>query len=247
MKHTVVLVLFGFFITNLFAQKSVRESCAPTAPIVVDGNPDEWGTEWMLDPDGKFIFNVCNDADNLFIRIKVSDDLTQRKIALFGLYVKLDVNGKKKGKLGLKYPVGKDANELKQEQPPFPQDAAGRLMAKKQLLTEVEVLELLGLAKDNIVSSRLGLMNGIEVLMVANEEGHYVYEAKIPFKAFRIDKSKVPVMGIIFETGKMVPPKTPTSAPNAGGQGQGGFNQGSYGQYSPMMVPSYMWVGVRLR
>jgi hypothetical protein len=245
MKYTITLFLSVFLATGLLAQKGIRESCAPAAPIVVDGNPDEWSVEWMLDPDGKFLFNVCNDANHLFIRIKISDDLTQRKIALFGLYVKLDVNGKKKGKLGLKYPVGKDANELKQEQPPFPQDAAGRAMAKKQLLTEVEVLELLGLAKENIVSSRLGLMNGIEVLIVANDEGHYVYEAKIPFKAFRIDKSKVPVLGVTIETGKASPPKTPAAAPTAGRQG--GFTPNNYGQYSPMMTPSYMWAGVKLK
>ncbi len=245
MKSAITLFLSLFLLSNLLAQKGIREGCAPTAPIVVDGNPDEWGTEWMLDPDGKFLFNVCNDADNLFIRIKISDDLTQRKIALFGLYVKLDVNGKKKGKLGLKYPVGKDANELKQEQPPFPQDAAGRALAKKQLLTEVEVLELLGLAKENIVSSRLGLMNGIEVLMVANDEGQYVYEAKIPFKAFRIDKTKVPVLGVTLETGKMNPPKTPAAAPTAGRQG--GFSPNNYGQYSPMMMQEYMWASVRLK
>ncbi|MFM9837338.1 MAG: hypothetical protein ACKVOQ_03675 [Cyclobacteriaceae bacterium] len=245
MKCIIALCLSVFLVGDLFAQKGIRESCAPTAPIVVDGNPDEWGTEWMLDPDGKFLFNVCNDTDNLFIRIKISDDLTQRKIALFGMYVKLDVNGKKKGKLGLKYPVGKDANELKQEQPPFPQDAAGRAMAKKQLLTEVEVLELLGLAKENIVSSRLGLMNGIEVLMVANDEGHYVYESKIPFKAFRIDKTKVPILGVTIETGKMSPPKTP-AAPQSAGR-QGGFTPNNYGQYSPMMVQEYMWAGVKLK
>lgn len=245
MRYAIALFLYAFLTTSLLAQKGIREGCAPTAPIVVDGNPDEWGVEWMLDPDGKFIFNVCNDAENLFIRIKISDDLTQRKIALFGLYVKLDVNGKKKGKLGLKYPVGKDANELKQEQSAWPQDAAGRVIAKKQLLTEVEVLELMGLAKDNIVSSRLGLMNGIEVLIVANEEGHYVYEAKIPFKAYRIDKTKVPVLGVTLETGKMSPPKTPAAAPTAGRQG--GFSQSNYGQYSPMMIPSYMWVGVKIK
>jgi hypothetical protein len=245
MKSAITIFLSVSLATSLLAQKGIRESCAPTAPIVVDGNPDEWGTEWMLDRDGKFLFNVCNDADNLFIRLKISDDLTQRKIALFGLYVKLDVNGKKKGKLGLRYPVGKDVNELKKEEPPFPQDAAGRVMAKKQLLTEVEVLELLGLAKESIVSSRLGLMNGIEVLIVANDEGHYVYEAKIPFKAYKIDKAKVTVLGVIFETGKASPPKTPAAPPTAGRQG--GFSPNNYGQYSPMMTPEYMWVGVKLK
>jgi hypothetical protein len=242
MKLFVALLLPLFLTANLFAQKDARDSYQPAVPIMADGSVHEWQTEWLLDPDGKFLFNVGNDVNNLYIRIKISDDLTQQKIGLFGLYVKLDINGKKKGKLGLKYPVGKDANELKNEQLPMPQDLAGRIAAKQQLLSDVEVLELIGLAKENIVSSRLGLMNGIEVLIVANSDGHYVYEAKIPFKAFRIDKAKVPVLGITFETGKMTPPKT--STPAAGGQAGGGFQ--NQGQYNPMMTPTYMWVGVRL-
>jgi hypothetical protein len=239
---TFLFISVGF---SAMAQKELRESYQPAVPIVVDGNVDEWKTEWMLDPDGKFLFNVGNDADNIYVRVKISDDLTQQKIGLFGLYVKLDINGKKKGKLGLKYPVGKDANELKAEQPPVPQDLAGRIAAKQQLLSDVEVLELIGLAKDNIVSSRLGLMNGLEVLIVSNSEGHYIYEAKIPFKAFRIDKTKVPVMGVTLETGKMEPPKSTAPPQTAGRQSGGGFQNS--GPYNPLMTQAYMWVGVKLK
>ena len=52
MKYAITLFLSSFLITNALAQKGIRESCAPTAAIVVDGNPNEWGTEWMLDPEG---------------------------------------------------------------------------------------------------------------------------------------------------------------------------------------------------
>jgi hypothetical protein len=227
--------------TTTYGQKDAKENYVPVEPIVVDGQTAEWKTDWLLDPDGKFLFNIGNDEQNLYLRIKVSDDLTQQKIALYGLYVKMDVNGKKKGKLGLKYPVGKDANELKAAPEPFPKDAAGKAMAKRQLLSEIEVLELLGLAKENIVSSRLGLMNGIEVLIFVDENAAYVYEAKIPFKAFRIDKATTPVLGVTIETGKMAPPKTSTPS---NGQGQR-YNQGA-GNYE-LMTPAYMWVGAKLK
>ena len=227
--------------TATYGQKEAKENYVPIEPIVVDGQTAEWKTDWQLDPDGKFLFNIGNDEQNLYLRIKVSDDLTQQKIALYGLSVKLDVNGKKKGKLGLKYPVGKDANELKKMPEPLPKDAAGKAKAKKELLSEIEVLELLGLAKENIVSSRLGLMNGIEVLIVVDENAAYVYEAKIPFKAFRIDKAATPVLGVTIETGKMAPPKT--STPNAG-QGQR-YNPG-YGNYE-LMTPGYMWVAAKIK
>ncbi len=245
MKLSLLLIFAcGFF--HAVSQKDSRESYQPITPIVIDGDPSEWKTDWMLDQDGKFLYNVGNDQTNLYFRIKVSDDLTQQKIALFGLQLRLDVNGKKKGKIGLKYPVGRDARQLKKEPEPLPQDLAGRIIAKKQLLDEVEVLELIGLAKENIVSSRLGLMNGIEVLIVAADDGSYLYEAKIPFKAYKIKKEEVPVLGVTIETSK---PNLAKNGPAAGSANQqpGGFGQSSYGQYSPLMSQAYMWVSIKLK
>src|SRR5258707_3445319 len=95
------------------AQKGVRESVQFEKPLVIDGLMDDWKAEWWLDPDGKFLSNVGNDSTNLYFRLKISDDLTQQKIGLFGLSVKLNPNGKRKGKVGLKYPIAKDESELK--------------------------------------------------------------------------------------------------------------------------------------
>jgi hypothetical protein len=245
MKLSIVVV-FALVCFNAFSQKDARESYQPSIPIVIDGDPSEWKTDWMLDQDGKFLYNVGNDQSNLYFRIKISDDLTQQKIALFGLQLRLDVNGKKKGKIGLKYPVGKDARQLKKEPEPLPQDLASRIIAKKLLLDEVEVLELMGLAKENIVSSRLGLMNGIEVLIVVADDGSYLYEAKIPFKAYKIKKEEVSLLGVTIETAK---PNLARNGAAAGGANQapGNFGQSSFGQYSPLMAQAYMWAPIKLK
>src|SRR5579871_3782708 len=180
-----------------FAQKGQKESVQFEKPPVIDGRVDDWPSEWWLDPDGKFLANVGNDADNLYFRLKISDDVTQQKIGLFGLSVKLDPKGKRKCKVGLKYPVGRDASEMKKEDPkavdPGATDLSSKIAMKKEWVSDVEVVELIGLAKQNIVSSRLGLANGIESIIVAQEDGSYLYEAKIPFKAFAIKKADTPV------------------------------------------------------
>lgn len=241
----MVIAFYCLGMVPVVAQKE-RDSYQPVEPIVIDGKTDEWKTDWWLDQDGKFLYNMANDAENLYWRIKISDDLTQQKIALYGLFVKLDSKGKKRGKLGIKYPVGKDPIELKKAPEPFPQDLAGRTLAKKLLLTDVEVLELLGVSKDPIVSSRLGLMNGIEVLMIIMEDGTYLYEAKIPFKAFKIKKEDVSVIGFTVETGKMELSKNgPANPSNA--QTARGFGQTNYGMYHPLSSPAYMWAAVRLK
>src|SRR6185369_4966821 len=138
---------------------------------------------------------------------KVGDDITQQKIGWFGLSLKLDPKGKRKGKIGLKYPVGKDESELKKLKEREVQpgtEIAAKIAMKKELVSDVEVVELIGLAKENIVSSRLGLANGIEAMIIAQDDGAYTYEAKIPFKAFRINKKDVALLGVEFETGRLV-------------------------------------------
>jgi hypothetical protein len=74
---------------------------------------------------------------------------------------------------------------------------------KTDLIHDAELLELIGLDKDPIVTPRVGLMNGLEVTIAMDQFFDLIYEAKIPFKAFRIDKSKVNDLGILIETGHM--------------------------------------------
>ncbi len=240
------------------AQKGVRESVQFEKPPVIDGLMDDWKAEWWLDPDGKFLSNVGNDSTNLYLRLKISDDLTQQKIGLFGLSVKLNPNGKRKGKVGLKYPIAKDESELKGQSSAVEtsNDAASRIAMKKKWVSDVEVVELIGLAKENIVSSRLGLMNGIEAIIVALDDGSYIYEAKIPFKAFRINKREVPLLGVEFETGRLVVQSknatansgySPTSrGPGGYGQQQPRYYSSNY-QYNALSSPGYLWIGVKLK
>ncbi|MBI3482148.1 MAG: hypothetical protein HY015_04115 [Bacteroidetes bacterium] len=157
----------------------------------------------------------------------------------------------------MKYPVGKDASEFKKNEPQALDkgtNAISMVQMKKELISDVEVVELIGLAKENIVSSRLGLANGIEAIIVAQDDGAYLYEAKIPFKAFRINKSEVSVLGVEFETGRYLPQNkntnantgySPTSRPGAYGQ-QPRMYYNNY-QYNAFSTPGYYFVGVTLK
>ena len=254
-------IYFLFFVllsANALGQKNVKESISFEKPPVIDGDVSDWTCDWWLDPYGKFISNVGNDAENLYVRLKVADDLTQQKVGLFGLSLKLNPNGKRKGKVGLKYPVGKDASELKKEKPQAVSATDSRdalVQMKKDLVSEVEVVELIGLAKENIVSSRLGLANGIEAIIIAQNDGSYIYEAKIPFKAFRIKKSEVTVLGVEFETGKYNPAQKNAPAPQVDPTYKAAYRQGyaprpmstnTY-QYNAFSNPGYLFLAVKLK
>lgn len=256
---------------SVVAQKNMKESVTLDKPIVIDGDISDWPGELWVDPDGKFFCNVANDADNLYVRLKVADDLTQQKVGLFGLSLKLNPAGKRKGKVGLKYPTGRDASEFKKKEPTEADgtmDVKNKIQMKKELLGDVEVVELIGLAKENIVSSRLGLANGIEAMIIAQDDGSYTYEAKIPFKAFRIIKSQVEVLGVEFQTGRLTMQPKNTAAnqaatPGYGGQmggpsayGPGGYRMSRYYapgagfsnyQYNALSTPGYFFVAVKLK
>lgn len=249
----IFLLFFVFVSVTAVAQKNVKESVTFEKPPVIDGNVSDWPTDWWIDPDGQFFCNVANDADNLYVRLKVADDLTQQKIGILGLSLKLNPSGKKKGKVGLKYPVGRDESELNKK--PAEGDNSvkkDKVQVKREMLGDVEVVELIGLAKQNIVSSRLGLANGIEAMIVTQEDGAYTYEAKIPFKAFRINKSEVSVLGVEFETGRFIPKSkstTPSTSPygSVGGYRQPYGNMGGNYQYNPFSTPGYFFVAVKLK
>ncbi|HCW08535.1 MAG TPA: hypothetical protein DGG95_14345 [Cytophagales bacterium] len=257
------IFLLSLISISALAQKNVKESVAFEKPPKIDGDVSDWSCEWWIDPDGKFFSNVTNDADNLYVRLKIADDITQQKIGLFGLSVKLNPTGKRKGKVGLKYPVGKDASEFKKNEPEAVDRSAdinNLVQMKKDLISDVEVVELIGLAKQNIVSSRLGLANGIEAIIVAQNDGAYIYEAKIPFKAFRIKKSDVENLGVEFETGRYIPQSknnnnnagnTPGPGGYGSGYGAGGYRQPrmyySNYQYNALSSPGYYFVAVKLK
>jgi hypothetical protein len=210
--------------------------CEVTSPPAIDGKTDDWQGDWKTDSDSKFQYNVCFDAENIYVRLKFSDDMTQAKIGRFGLTLWLDPNGKKKRNLGLKYPTptGRDFsfidNPSDQSQNQNREEA--RLKMKRDLIKDTEVLELIGLAKDNIVSSRVGLKNGIQVIIVMDEKSEYVYETKIPFKAYRLSKASIPELTLGFETGKYIPKSTT-------------IGQRQYST-SPMMESTSLWVRVKL-
>jgi len=203
--------------------------CKVTTPPAIDGKADEWQEGWKNDEESKFLYNICLDAENIYIRLKTSDDMNQGKMGRFGFTVWLDPNGKKKRKLGLKYPtpVGRDFEQM--GKPPVsggrsPEEI--RLSLKREMIKDTDVLELIGIAKDNIVSSRVGLKNGIQVIIDMDQKGDYIYEAKIPFKAYRLDPTSILVLTVGFETGKLIPqPGQP---------------------YSDMSKATSLWVDVRV-
>lgn len=220
MKTKIVGLLFCAVLSSTaVAQKTVKESLALASPLVIDGQVDDWHTEWLMDNKSKFLYNVANDQENFYIRLKISDPILQQKILVFGLTIYFNPDGgTKKGKLGIVYPIAKTKDEMKEQQSKEAASDKPWNEVKKDLIRDAELLELIGLDKEHIVSPRVGLMNGLEIVMSLDSFSDLLYETKIPFKSFRIDKSKVQELGLVFETGRLIIPPSTTKATYARGQ-----------------------------
>jgi hypothetical protein len=253
-KTNCFLYLLFIVLSTGYAQKTVQESCRPVNPLEIDGKVNDWSAEWVKDADSKFWYNVCNDEENIYVRLKIYDGITQVKVARFGLTLWLDPNGKRKRKLGIKYPTpeGRDFTRIEKPQD-LPDDKRTleqkRLDMKRELINDTEVLELFGIADQKIISARLGLMNGIKVAIDMDDVGAYFYEAKIPFKAYKLDKSAIENLGIGFETGKLTATASSANIAAQRNYGSGNVAASNYrgNQYSPMGAETRLWITVKLK
>lgn len=235
----IVLMMVCVATMDAFAQESTAPNCPLASVVVVDGVADEWDMEWQKDEDVKMSYNVCSDDANLYVRMKTADENIKRKIGMFGLTLWMNPDGKKKKKLGLKFPTGTEAkervesmrNSFDQSKMSASERADFQKKVSKMLIEDVELIELIGLTKDPLTSSRSGITNGIKVAIAINDSGEYVYEAVIPFKSYRLSKSSIEALGVGFETGKFVPPANKNSSGQGGTGGYGVMGNGNNGGY----------------
>ncbi|HRI78498.1 MAG TPA: hypothetical protein PLR06_03095 [Cyclobacteriaceae bacterium] len=274
-KHVLLLWLSATAVYTFAQDISTPANCPLSQVVVVDGIANEWPMKWLADDDKKVQFNVCSDDNNLYLRFKTSDETFKRKIAFFGFTVWMDANGKKKKKLGFKFPTGTEGKERMEamqassgdfQKMTAPEREARQKQMAKSLVTDLELIELIGLSDEPLTSTRSGITNGIKVAIAATDSGAYVYEAIIPFKSYRLSKAAIEVLGIGFETGKYVPPPTKNQAgANPGASsGFGGYGRGSgYGGYggqgygsrpggsslpkNEMMLNSSAWTSIKLK
>ena len=245
-KIILILAMIVAVIANGAAQDT-ETNCQMASVIQVDGKADEWTLTWIEDEDKNFSYNVCSDDNNLYIRMKTTNDMIKRKIGLFGLTLWFDPKGKKKKRLGFRFPSGTEGAErmerYKQEidgkgQNYERQSASDKAELQKRmdasLIADLEVIELIGLSDEPVTATKSGITNGIKVALAMEPETRaYVYEAVIPFKSYRLSKASIETLGVGFETGKYVQPKAQSSAgQQAASVPQGGVgNNGGRGGY----------------
>ncbi|MES2329202.1 MAG: hypothetical protein V4539_06325 [Bacteroidota bacterium] len=80
---------------------------------VTDGNIDEWKIEkFETDPVTKIQHCVDHDGENLYVAMKISDQLLQTRIMTQGMSLLIDKKGKKREGSGIQFPAKVSINGL---------------------------------------------------------------------------------------------------------------------------------------
>jgi hypothetical protein len=73
---------------------------------VTDGKLDEWKIEkFETDPATKMQYAADHDGENLYVALKITDQLVQNRIMAFGMNMFIDKKGKKKESSGIEFPM----------------------------------------------------------------------------------------------------------------------------------------------
>ena len=119
------LILFAAAAFFLVEAKTYKISSDPAGDIIrIDGDISDWTAEALQRLDDDMSAGVCNDSDYVYLLIIIEDQQLQRQVMTAGMTVWFEQEGKKKKKIGIKYPAGGSFRERKEnfEPPAFDED-----------------------------------------------------------------------------------------------------------------------------
>jgi hypothetical protein len=217
----------------------------PKRQIAIDGKTDGWVGELYVVPNETLNLGFQNDRDNLYICLVAVDRMTRLQIAMQGLIVWFNPQGKKEKVFGIKYPVGISPGDWPKQLGP----AGGDDFIEESLKKNANSLEILGSEKEPPQKMELSEARGIEIKIVPST-ATLVYQLRIPFQRtpdhpLAIGAEPGQVVAVGFESPEINPnkfPKGPTEGQPGGGRRPpmgGGYGPGRMGGYGmPRMLTS---------
>jgi hypothetical protein len=177
---------FSFFIAVLTVNcaKTLYPSRWQVAPVVADGNISEWSVPLQYyDNDTRLNYALSNDAKNLYVCIRATDDRTQIRMLRAGFTVWLDPEGKKNKATGITYPLPQSLIKKRSELPNDEKQKPDIARLRQKFKEEQTQMQLTGFKGTNGFSS-LNNKEGIGVAINWDSSGTMLYEAVIPFNTF---------------------------------------------------------------
>ena len=160
------------------------------APPIIDGQSTDWGPDSLrYDAGSKLQYAVLNDQRAVYVRLKVSDPMTQGRLLSQGFTVWLDSTGQNQQQFGVRYklhpePMAKPALDANgQPVATAPMSLKDRRARLAQALADVHDMELLnykGNKEPTYTDTQSPL--GVKLGLALDAQDNIVYELAVPLR-----------------------------------------------------------------
>jgi hypothetical protein len=236
------LGLFSFLLIGVYGCSSVPEvtSTRNNNEIVVDGNQNDWGTQFTSVKDENVAVSFKNDDENLYICFITSDNRKIVKILSSGLTIWLYPSDSK-DVIGIQYPVRKSSEDFRsvvnnKGENVDANDINGRIQKLLKVQNELIIVD-----ENNIgvFSSSPDVDKGFKA-KIGYTMNQLVYELKIPltnnkeFTQFVFKAKPTDIIKVKFDSGKVQNklPENDEGNSRGSGEGMGGGRRGRGGSGS---------------
>ena len=180
--------------------------------------------------NGKLLYLISNDAENLYVHAKVTDKKVQRMLITSGMTVWLGTHAKGKKEMGIRYPLPMEKNSnTKGQRREGKRTEESPEVARQRLLEASNKLELIDFPNEpgeHIIST---LNREYVVAHIAvNDKGEMNYTLQIPYKNIGFNYTHGALISLNLETGKMSGNNSKPSVGMSGSMG-GGMSGGPSG------------------
>jgi hypothetical protein len=238
-----VLFLLTIFVLSSCTHEIYNTLQWQSKKVTTDGRIPEWSNPLLLyDTKSKINYTISNDRQNLYVCMKISDEISQIKILQSGMEFRIDTLGKKKLPIAFIFPIagqqvlqkGKSAEKDKKG---FSEDLYRSAMKQEQI-SQTKNAQVIGFKPP--LGGFLSLLNttsGISAAINMDSLGIMYYESIIPFSTFYKNEITAADTNKIFnfeiKVNALPAPsltKTANDGGKKGGGGMGGKGMGGGGK-----------------
>ena len=228
---SVLILLFSCTKTPVYTSNLQKTS------FQFNGSDETWLGQFYYDSEAKMLYGISNDQENIYVKLKVVDQLTQIKIIRRGLTFWMDTIGKSKEQMAIRCPLPRDASELQKMKG---KDGSSKDKSKKNFTllhdafsngrAQMKIKGFNGYQKEIVLNNKNE--NGINVMMKINDHEELIWEAIIPLKMAFTNPSDFgnggnKLFSFGFESGAFDAP--PGNTPGSGGMKPGKGGGGGHG------------------
>ena len=143
-------------------------------------------SDYKLLKKAGFYYFISNDNDNIYISLKTSERVVQEKILKEGLTIWLNMDDKDNAKIGIRYPIGSDNQNINKKRDKSENNAGPDTMSVLSMANTIELVGFISEQERRFPAQNPDNFNG----SVMYEKGIFYYRMVMPIAKLPIRNSK---------------------------------------------------------